>query len=120
VTVFAVENGGDGCGTPVIKRSGIELAELEAIYSGTASEEPALTTVQIRTLERGRFDFGPRVEATVRPGGLLGQPDKKLGSDIPSIDTDGELTADAEPAVYARFGPPAGNAEAPPCAAVNS
>jgi hypothetical protein len=47
--------------------------------------------------------------ATVRPDALRVQFDKKLVGDGPSIDTDGELSADAEPEVFSHYRMPAGN-----------
>ena len=45
----------------------------------------------------------PLLGATVTPGAVRVRYDKKLVSDAPSIDTDGELTAADEPRLFAHY-----------------
>jgi hypothetical protein len=58
---------------------------------------------------RHRLVFVPRVRVTVRPDALRVRLGKKLVGEGPSIDTDGELFADAEPEVFSHYGMPTGN-----------
>jgi hypothetical protein len=66
------------------------------VYVDTASDGPAFATVRIGMIGRHRLVFVPLVGAGVCPDALRVQFDKKLVGDGPSIDTDGELSADAE------------------------
>lgn len=109
MTVFAAENVRDWRGRPVIDPSGAKIGELEAVYVDTTSDEPAFATVKIGMIGRHRLVFVPLVGATVRPDALRVQFAKKLVGDGPSIDTDGELAAAAEPAVFSHYGLPADN-----------
>jgi PRC-barrel domain protein len=109
MTIFAAENVRDWRGKPVIDPSGARIGELEAVYGDTASDGPAFATMKIGMIGRHRLVFVPLVGASVRPDALRVQFDKKLVGDGPSIDTDGELSADAEPEGFSHYGMPAGN-----------
>jgi hypothetical protein len=102
--VFPAENLRDWRGKPVVDPSGAKIGELEAVYVDTTSDEPAFATVKIGFIGRHRLVFVPLVGATVSPDAVRVQFDKKLVADGPAINTDGELTADAEPLVFTHFG----------------
>ena len=107
--IFAAENVRDWRGKPVIDPSGAKIGELEAVYVDTTSDEPAFATVKIGFIGRHRLVFVPLAGATVTPNALRVQYDKKLVGDGPAIDTDGELTAEAEPDVFSHYGIQIGN-----------
>ncbi len=109
MTVIPAENVRDWRGKSVIDPSGSKIGELEAIYVDTTTDEPAFATVKIGIIGRHRLVFVPLTGATVRPDALRVQFEKKLVADGPAIDTDGELTAEAEPDVFSHFGLPVGN-----------
>ncbi len=109
MTVFAVENLRDWIGKNVIDPSGSKIGPMEAVYVDTTSDEPAFVTVRVGMIGRHRLAFVPLTGATVSPDAVRVQFDKKLVGDAPSIDTDGELLAEAEPGVFAHYGMPAGD-----------
>ena len=69
----------------------------------TATDEPAFATVKVGIIGRHRLTFVPLTGATVSPSAVRVRYDKKVVADAPSIETDGELSAADEPAVYAQF-----------------
>ena len=101
--MFPAENLRDWRGEKVIDQSGDKIGDLEAIYVDTATDQPAFATVKVGFVARHRLVFVPLVGATVSPSALRVRFDKKLVSDAPSIDTDGELAASDEPAVFAHY-----------------
>jgi hypothetical protein len=110
MTVFAAGNVRDRRGKPVSHPSGAKFGELEAVHVDTASDEPAFATVKIGMTGRHRLVFVPLAGGTVRPDALRAQFDNEFLDDGPTIDTDAELAADAEPGVFSHYGIPAGNA----------
>lgn len=109
VAVFAAENLRDWRGKQVIDPSGSKIGELEAIYVNTATDEPTFATVRVGMIGRHRLVFVPLIGATVTPDALRVQSDKKLVTHAPAIDTDGELAAEDEPAIFAHYGLPSGD-----------
>lgn len=101
--MFAAENLRDWRGQKVIDPDGSKIGELEAVYVDTATDEPAFVTVKIGMIGRHRLAFAPLTGATVTPDAVRVRYDKKLVHDAPTIDTDGELTAADEPAVFAHY-----------------
>ena len=101
--MFAAENLRDWRGEKVIDVEGDKIGELEAVYVDTATDQPAFVTVKVGMIGRHRLVFAPVVGATVSPSAVRVQYDKKLVSDAPSIDTDGELPAADEPKLYAHY-----------------
>lgn len=83
---------------------GSKIGQLEAVYVDTATDEPSFGTVQIGLPGRRRLVFVPFEGAKVGPGYLQVAFDKKLVRDAPSIDTDGELPAAEEEAVFTHYG----------------
>ena len=102
--MFAAENLRDWRGEKVIDVEGDKIGELEAVYVDTATDQPAFVTVKVGMIGRHRLVFAPVVGATVSPSAVRVQYDKKLVTDAPSIDTDGELPAADEPKLYAHYG----------------
>ena len=90
-------------GHNVVDDSGNKIGELEALYVDTRTDEYAFATVKIGLLSRQRLVFVPTAGATVGPGYLKVAFAKKLVRDAPSIDTDGELLAQDEPAVFTHY-----------------
>jgi hypothetical protein len=102
--VFEAEDIRDWRAHDVVAQDGAKIGSLEAVYFDTASDLPAFATVQVGMLGRRRLVFVPLIGATVAPGHVRVSVDRKSARSAPSIDTDGELTADAEPAVFEHYG----------------
>ena len=79
-----------------------KIGELEAIYVDTKTDEPSFATVKIGRF-RSRLVFAPLAGAKVGPGYLKVAYPRSLVRDAPSIDTDGELLATAEEAVFHHY-----------------
>jgi hypothetical protein len=91
-------------GHDVVDAEGHKIGELEAVYVDTVTDLPSFATVQIGLPTRHRLVFVPLAQATVGPGYLKVAYDKKQVRDAPSIDTDGELPAGDEEAVFTHYG----------------
>ncbi|MEU4192413.1 PRC-barrel domain-containing protein [Kribbella sp. NPDC026611] len=100
--MFAAENLSNWIGQKVISDSGDKIGDLEAVYVDTATDEPAFVTVKIGMLNH-RLAFVPVAGATVTPQTVRVRYPKKLVQDAPSIDTDGELAAADEAAIFAHY-----------------
>ena len=85
-----------------------KIGELEAIYVDTKTDQPSFATVKIGMLRRTRLVFVPLAGAKVGPGYLKVAYPKNLVKDAPSIDTDGELLAGEEAAVFTHYDLPYG------------
>ena len=90
-------------GHHVVDDSGAKIGELEALYVDTRTDEYTFATVKIGMLSRSRLVFVPLAGAKVGPNHLKVAFAKKLVRDAPSIDTDGELMAIDEPAVFRHY-----------------
>jgi hypothetical protein len=86
--------------TPRVTRSG----GLEAVYVDTRTDLPSFGTVKIGMPTRHRLVLVPLDRATVGPGYLKVCYDKKQVKDAPSSDTDGELPAAGEEAIFKHYG----------------
>jgi hypothetical protein len=87
----------------VIDVDGHKIGTLESVYVDTASDQPAFATVTVGAPTRRRLAFVPLAGASVGPGYLkVGYPHKQVKR-APTIDTDGELAAQYEPAVFAHY-----------------
>jgi hypothetical protein len=104
VTVYAAENLRDWRGKSVVDPDDNKIGELEAVYFDTTSDEPAFATVKIGMIGRHRLAFVPLEGTTVSPDHIRVRFAKKQVQDAPTIDTDGELTASDEPAVFSYYG----------------
>lgn len=101
--MFPAENLRDWRGEKVIDPDGSKIGELEAVYVDTATDEPAFASVRVGIIGRHRLVFVPLTGATVTPNAVRVRYAKKAVADAPGIDTDGELTAVEEPAVFAHY-----------------
>ncbi|PZS37160.1 MAG: photosystem reaction center subunit H [Pseudonocardiales bacterium] len=101
--MFAAENLRDWLTHHVIDPEGNKIGTLEAVYVDTVSDQPSFLTVEVGMIGRHRLVFVPVIGATVSPKALRVQYPKKLVQDAPSIDTNGELTATAEPELFAYY-----------------
>ena len=91
-----------GLGTPDDLRAHAQVLDTAVV------EVPVLPlrfgTVKVGMVGRHRLVFVPLDRATVGPGSLKVAYTKKQVKDAPSIDTDGELIADDEEAVFKHYG----------------
>lgn len=101
---FPAENIRDWRGHDVVDANGVRIGKLEAVYFDTASSEATFASVQIGILGRHRLTFVPLTGAMVTPSSVKVTIDKKQAKRAPTIDTDGELTAGAEPDLFAHYG----------------
>jgi PRC-barrel domain len=90
-------------GHDVVDPQGHKIGELEAVYVDTATDQPSFGTVVVGMPTRHRLVFVPLAHATVGPGYLKVTYDKKQVKDAPSIDTDGELPAGDEEAIFKHY-----------------
>lgn len=102
--MFEAENIRDWRGHDVVDESGSKIGSLEAVYFDTAADVPSFATVEIGIVGRRRLIFVPLAGAVVAPGHVKVRVDKKAAKDAPGIDTDGELTAADEPAIFEHYG----------------
>ncbi len=93
-------------GQDVVDPDGHKIGELEAVYVDTGTDLPSFATVRIGMPTRHRLAFVPLHQATVGPGYLKVCYDRKLVKDAPSIETDGELPAGDEEAIFTHYGLP--------------
>jgi len=104
VSVNVVEVGDirDWAGQAVVDPSGSKIGSLEGVYFDTSTDQPAFASVK-----RGvpaKLVFVPLGGATVSPKQVRVVVDKKTAKDAPAIETDGELTSEQEPTLYAHYG----------------
>lgn len=102
--MFEAENIGDWRGHDVVDVDGHKIGRLESIYVDTSTDLPAFGTVTVGLAGRQRLVFVPLDRAKVGPGHLKVFYGRKLVKDAPSIDTDGELPATGEEAVFTHYG----------------
>jgi PRC-barrel domain len=91
-------------GHDVVDSGGHKIGTLESVYVDTGTDHPAFATVTVGLPTRRRLVFVPLTGATVGPGYLKVGYDKRQVKDAPSIDTDGELPAGDEEAVFKHYG----------------
>jgi hypothetical protein len=101
--MFEIEDIREWRGHGVIDVDGNKIGELEAIYVETGTDRPSFATVKIGLPTRQRLVFVPLAGSKVGPRHLRVAHTKKQVKGAPSIDTDGELLATAEEAVYAHY-----------------
>jgi hypothetical protein len=102
--LIPAENIRDWRGQDVVDVNGSKVGVLEAVYFDTATDQPAFLSVKIGMVGRHRLVFVPLGGAVVSPNAVKVTAEKKLIKDAPSIDTDGELTSEDEPALFAHYG----------------
>jgi hypothetical protein len=101
--VFDAEDLRDRRGSNVVDAEGSKVGSLEAVYFGTVTEQPVFATVRVGIMGRHRLAFVPLTGATVAPGHVRVQTDKKLVKGALSIEVDGELAAADEPAIFEHY-----------------
>lgn len=101
--MFEADNIREWRGHDVVDAEGHKIGDLEAIYVDTATDQPAFGTVKVGLPGRRRLVFVPFDGARVGPGYVKVAYDKKQVKDAPSIDTDGELLAADEQAVFGHY-----------------
>lgn len=101
--MFPAENLRDWRAQKVIDPDGSKIGQLEAVYVDTVSDEPSFITVKTGMIGRHRLVFVPAEGATVSPDAVRVRYFKKQVLDAPTIDPDGELSADDEPNVFAYY-----------------
>src|SRR5579864_2587885 len=102
--VFEAANIREWRGHDVVDAHDHKIGELEAIYVDTGTDLPSFGTVKVGMVGRHRLVFVPLDRATVGPGYLKVAFGKKQVKDAPSIETDGELMAADEEAVFKHYG----------------
>lgn len=102
--MIPAENIRDWRGHPVVDLTGDKIGTLEAVYVDTATDAPAFLSIQVGIVGRHRLTFAPLTGAVVSPDYVKITATKKQVKGAPSIDTDGELAADAEPALFEHYG----------------
>ena len=102
--MFEAANIREWRGHDVVDAQGHKIGQLEAVYVDTSTDLPSFGTVTIGLPTRHRLVFVPLDQATVGPGYLKIRYDKKQVKDAPSIETDGELPASGEEAVFTHYG----------------
>jgi hypothetical protein len=90
-------------GHDVVDSGGHKIGVLESVYVDTATDQPFFATVTMGMPTRRRLVFVPLTDATVGPGYLKVAYGKDIVKKAPAIDTDGELPASEEPAVFAHY-----------------
>jgi hypothetical protein len=102
--MFEAANIREWRGHDVRDAEGHKIGELEAVYVDTSTDLPSFATVVIGLPTRHRLTFVPLAQATVGPGYVKVEWDRKLVKDAPSIGTDDELPAGDEEAIFRHYG----------------
>ncbi len=87
----------------VVDEAGRKIGTLESVYVDTATDQPAFATVTIGMPTRRRLTFVPLDGARVGPGYLQVTRARNQVKGAPTIDVDGELLAQDEPAIFAHY-----------------
>jgi PRC-barrel domain len=90
-------------GHDVVDDTGRKIGSLESVYVDTSTDEPAFATVTVGMPTRHRLVFVPLTGATVGPGYLKVCYRKSQVKGAPFIETDGELPASDEEAVFRHY-----------------
>jgi hypothetical protein len=90
-------------GHDVVDDAGHKIGTLESVYVDTGSDQPSFATVTVGLPTRRRLVFVPLDAATVGPGYLKVSHPRSQVKDAPSIDTDGELPAEDEEAIFKHY-----------------
>jgi hypothetical protein len=102
--MFEAANIREGRGHDVVDAQGHKIGGLEAIYVDTRTGLPSFGTVKVGMSTRHWLVLVPLHRATVSPGYLKVCYDTKQVKDAPSSDTDGELPAAGEEAIFKHYG----------------
>jgi hypothetical protein len=87
----------------VVDATGHKIGTLESVYVDTATDQPTFATITVGMPTRRRLTFVPLEGATVGPGYLQVMRAKNQVKNAPTIDVDGELMAQDEPAIFAHY-----------------
>ncbi|GHH65309.1 PRC-barrel domain-containing protein [Kitasatospora indigofera] len=87
----------------VVDQDGKKIGILESVYVDTSTDAPSFATVTVGLPTRHRLVFVPLGGAIVGPGYVKVAFGKAVVKDAPSIGTDGVLTAEEEPGVFAHY-----------------
>lgn len=101
---FEAENIRDWLGKKVVDPSGSKIGELEAVYYDTATDQPSFLTVTLGMFSSKRLAFVPLHGALVHPDHVKVTVEKDLAKEAPSIEVDGELPVEDEPAIFEHYG----------------
>ncbi|WP_375489861.1 PRC-barrel domain-containing protein [uncultured Jatrophihabitans sp.] len=101
---FPAENIRDWRNENLVDSVGDKVGTIEAIYFDTSTDDAVFASVQIGMVGRHKLTFVPLYGAVVAPSYVKVTADKKTIKDAPTIDTDGELTSDLEPALFTHYG----------------
>lgn len=101
--MFPAESLRDWVGLKVLDPGDKSIGSLEAVYVDTVTDQPSFLTVKVGVFGHQRLVFVPALGATVTPKAVRVRYAKAVVRDAPSIDTDGELLAAEEPAVFAHY-----------------
>ncbi|WP_037569667.1 PRC-barrel domain-containing protein [Phaeacidiphilus oryzae] len=87
----------------VVDEKDKKIGTLESVYVDTATDQPFFITVTVGLPGKRRLVFVPLIGAVVGPGYVRVPYAKGLVKDAPSIETDGVLKAEQEPALFAHY-----------------
>ncbi|HEV7627093.1 MAG TPA: PRC-barrel domain-containing protein [Streptomyces sp.] len=87
----------------VVDPGGSKIGRLEAVYVDTRTDQPSFATLAVGMPTRRRLVFVPLAGATVGPAYLRVTHPKNEVRSAPSIETDGELLAENERAVFEHY-----------------
>ena len=104
--MFPAENIRDWRGSPVLDPDGSKIGTLEAVYVDTTTDDPSFASVTTGIISRHKLTFVPLAGATVAPDHVRVTVSKDPAKNAPSIETDGELTVEEEPAVFEHYSLP--------------
>lgn len=104
--MIGAENIRDWRDHDVVDPDGRKIGQLEGIYVDTSTDEPTFASVRTGMIGRHRLTFVPLDRATVAPDSVRVAYARGQVKGAPAIDTDGELAATDEPALFAHYGIP--------------
>ncbi len=104
--MFPAENIRDWRTLNVIDPEGSKIGTLESVYVDTGTDQPFFASVVTGFIGRHKLTFVPLTGATVAPDHIRVTVSKDLAKNAPSIDTDGELSVEEEPAVFEHYSLP--------------
>lgn len=99
----SAENLADWRGKDLLDRGGEKIGKLRDVYVDQETDEPLFGTVKEGLIGR-HVTFVPLAGATTSPDHVQTTTTKDRVKDAPNVDTDGELTADDEAALYDHYG----------------
>lgn len=95
----------DWRGKDLVDRDGGKLGKLEDVYYDVETDEPMFGTVK-QGLFSKHLTFVPLQDVNTSPDWLQVMVSKRQVKDAPNLDESGELSANAESALYEHYGVP--------------